>query len=63
MGALQIVNNGIAIIWEPTSYIPYPSFILLTDKNWDKRDERPVGKVLYTALGERIVYHFNDNGR
>ena len=60
---IQIVNNGIAIVWEPTSYIPYPSFILLTDKNWDKYDQRLVDKVIYTTLGEKIGFHFSESGK
>ena len=60
---IQMAKRGMVIIWKPMSYIPYDSFNLQTDMNGDKSDERPVGKVLYTALGERIVFHFNDNGR
>ena len=59
----QMASKGIAIIWKPVSYIPYDSFILLTDNNWDKYDERVVDKVIYTTLGERIVFHFCEKGK
>ena len=60
---IQMPNKGIIIIWKPVSYIPYDSFYLQTDKNWDEHEERLLEKVIFTTLGQRIVFHFSEGGK